>query len=38
MCLIYCRMSPAPAVMPQHLIPLWSLSGTQAGMMAIVPV
>jgi MFS family permease len=23
-----------PAVMPQHLMPLWSLSGTQAGMMA----
>src|SRR5262249_46027157 len=23
-----------PAVMPQHLMPLWDLSGTQAGMMA----
>ncbi len=23
-----------PAVMPQHLMPLWSLSGSQAGMMA----
>jgi predicted MFS family arabinose efflux permease len=23
-----------PAVMPQHLMPLWSLSGAQAGMMA----
>jgi len=23
-----------PAVMPQHLMPLWTLSGTQAGMMA----
>src|SRR6516162_142971 len=23
-----------PAVMPQHLMPLWGLGGTQAGMMA----
>ena len=23
-----------PAVMPQHLMPLWSLSGAQAGLMA----
>ena len=23
-----------PAIMPQHLMPLWSLSGAQAGLMA----